>query len=83
MTLSALKVGSLLLLLILFYTGLFTSDRITWLMEVTPVIIIIPLLDCHASAIPPDSPSLYPGFLPRHHSDGWWYVHLCKGSGWF
>ena len=44
MTLSALKVGSLLLLLILFYTGLFTSDRVTWLMEVTPVIIIIPLL---------------------------------------
>ncbi|KLW80770.1 hypothetical protein SK61_03687, partial [Enterobacter sp. BIDMC100] len=33
MTLSALKAGSLLLLMILFYTGLFTSDRVTWLME--------------------------------------------------
>lgn len=41
---SGLKVGALLLLLILIYTGLYTSDRITWLMEVTPVIIIVPLL---------------------------------------
>lgn len=29
MNLSALKVGSLLLLMILIYTGLFTSDRVT------------------------------------------------------
>jgi len=41
---SGLKVGALLLLLILVYTGLMTSDRTTWLMEVTPVIIIVPLL---------------------------------------
>lgn len=41
---SALKVGALLLLLLLIYTGVYTQDRITWLMEVTPVIIIVPLL---------------------------------------
>lgn len=41
---SALKGGALLLLLALIYTGLFTADRTTWLMEVTPVIIIVPLL---------------------------------------
>ncbi len=41
---SGLKVGALLLLLILIYTGLYTADRTTWLMEVTPVIIIVPLL---------------------------------------
>lgn len=41
---SALKGGALLLLLALIYTGLFTADRTTWLMEVTPVIIIAPLL---------------------------------------
>ena len=40
----ALKGGALILLLILVYTGIFTTDRITWLMEVTPVIIIVPLL---------------------------------------
>lgn len=40
----ALKGGALLLLLILIYTGIFTADRITWLMEVTPVVIIVPLL---------------------------------------
>jgi Predicted membrane protein len=41
---SALKGGALILLLALIYTGLFTADRTTWLMEVTPVIIIVPLL---------------------------------------
>ena len=41
---SALKGGALLLLLILIYTGLFTGDRITWMMEVTPVVIVVPLL---------------------------------------
>lgn len=41
---TALKGGALLLLLILMYTGLMTSDRITWLMEVTPVAIVVPLL---------------------------------------
>lgn len=40
----ALKGGALLLLLGLIYTGLYTADRITWLMEVTPVVIIVPLL---------------------------------------
>lgn len=42
--LSSLKGGALILLLILLYTGMFTADRTTWLMEVTPVIIIVPLL---------------------------------------
>jgi putative membrane protein len=28
----------------LIYTGLFTGDRITWMMEVTPVVIVVPLL---------------------------------------
>ncbi|AGB76768.1 MULTISPECIES: DUF2238 domain-containing protein [unclassified Pseudocitrobacter] len=41
---STLKGGALILLLALIYTGLFTADRTTWLMEVTPVIIIVPLL---------------------------------------
>jgi putative membrane protein len=41
---SAFKGGALLLLLILIYTGLFTGDRVTWLMEVTPVVIVVPLL---------------------------------------
>lgn len=41
---SALKGGALLLLLFLIYTGLMTTDRITWLMEVTPVAIVVPLL---------------------------------------
>jgi len=40
----ALKIGALLLVVILVYTGMFTGDRATWLMEVTPVIIIVPLL---------------------------------------
>lgn len=41
---TALKGGALLLLLFLIYTGLMTTDRITWLMEVTPVAIVVPLL---------------------------------------
>jgi len=39
-----LKSGAFVLLLILIYTGVSTADRLTWLMEVTPVIIIVPLL---------------------------------------
>ena len=41
---SALKGGALILLLILVYTGISTGDHATWLMEVAPVIIIVPLL---------------------------------------
>lgn len=44
MTSTFLKSGAFILLLILIYTGLSTTDRLTWLMEVTPVIIIVPLL---------------------------------------
>ena len=40
----ALKGGALILLLVLIYTGVYTGDRITWLMEVTPVVIVVPLL---------------------------------------
>ncbi|MGB7800632.1 DUF2238 domain-containing protein [Buttiauxella sp.] len=44
MTSMLLKSGAFVLLLILIYTGVSTADRLTWLMEVTPVIIIVPLL---------------------------------------
>jgi len=44
MTSTFLKSGAFILLLILIYTGLSTADRLTWLMEVTPVIILVPLL---------------------------------------
>lgn len=44
MTSTLLKSGAFLLLLILIYTGISTADRVTWLMEVTPVIIIVPIL---------------------------------------
>lgn len=44
MTSTFLKSGAFILLLILIYTGLSTVDRLTWLMEVTPVIILVPLL---------------------------------------
>jgi len=40
----ALKGGALILLLVLIYTGVYTGDRITWLMEVTPVVIVVALL---------------------------------------
>ncbi|WP_242388357.1 DUF2238 domain-containing protein [Kosakonia cowanii] len=40
----ALYGAALILLLILIYTGLFTHERATWLMEVIPVMIVVPLL---------------------------------------
>lgn len=41
---NALYAGALVLLLLLIYTGLFTQDRGTWLMETLPVMIVVPLL---------------------------------------
>lgn len=41
---TALNTAALLLLLILLYTGFAAKDRTTWLMEVIPVIIVVPLL---------------------------------------
>ena len=41
---SLLKFAALLLLLIVVYTGIYAGDKITWLMEVTPVLILVPLL---------------------------------------
>ena len=58
MTSTFLKSGAFILLLILIYTGLSTADRLTWLMEVTPVIILVPvLLATHARY--PLTPLLY------------------------
>lgn len=39
-----LNTGALALTLILIYTGISAHDKLTWLMEVTPVIIVVPLL---------------------------------------
>ncbi|WP_237930980.1 DUF2238 domain-containing protein [Buttiauxella sp. S19-1] len=52
MTSTFLKSGAFILLLILIYTGFSTTDRLTWLMEVTPVIIIVPLLLATHSRFP-------------------------------
>ncbi|HCB1498228.1 TPA: DUF2238 domain-containing protein [Klebsiella michiganensis] len=41
---SGIKFAALTLLLILVYTGISAGDKLTWLMEVTPVIILVPLL---------------------------------------
>lgn len=41
---TALNTAAFLLLLILLYTGLGAKDRTTWLMEVVPVLIVVPLL---------------------------------------
>ena len=39
-----LRAGALLLSLFLVYTGVSAVEKTTWLMEVTPVIIVVPLL---------------------------------------
>ncbi|EGT0668799.1 DUF2238 domain-containing protein [Citrobacter werkmanii] len=39
-----LQSGALILALILIYTGICATEKTTWLMEVTPVIIVVPLL---------------------------------------
>lgn len=46
------NVGALLLTLILIYTGFCATEKITWLMEVTPVIIVVPLLLATAKRYP-------------------------------
>ena len=47
-----LTVAALLLTLILIYTGLSAGEKITWLMEVTPVIVVVPLLLATAKRYP-------------------------------
>lgn len=47
-----LTVGALILALILVYTGVSANDKMTWLMEVTPVIIVVPLLLATATRYP-------------------------------
>ncbi|AKE61220.1 DUF2238 domain-containing protein [Citrobacter farmeri] len=47
-----LTVAALILTLILIYTGISAGDKITWLMEVTPVIIVVPLLLATATRYP-------------------------------
>ena len=39
-----LSAGAALLALFLIYTGVNAAEKVTWLMEVTPVIIVVPLL---------------------------------------
>ena len=47
-----LNIGALILTLILIYTGFSAGEKTTWLMEVTPVIIVIPLLLTTAKRYP-------------------------------
>ncbi|HDG1674217.1 MAG: DUF2238 domain-containing protein [Kluyvera cryocrescens] len=47
-----LPVGALLLALFLVYTGVSAAEKVTWIMEVTPVIIIVPLLLLTAKRYP-------------------------------
>lgn len=47
-----LTVAALILMLILIYTGISAGEKITWLMEVTPVIIVVPLLLATAKRYP-------------------------------
>lgn len=47
-----LPAGALLLALFLVYTGINAAEKVTWLMEVTPVIIFIPLLLLTAKRYP-------------------------------
>lgn len=47
-----LPVGALLLALFLAYTGVSAAEKVTWIMEVTPVIIIVPLLLLTAKRYP-------------------------------
>lgn len=47
-----LTVAALILTLILIYTGISAGEKITWLMEVTPVIIVVPLLLATAKRYP-------------------------------
>ncbi len=71
-----LNTGALALTLILIYTGISTHDKLTWLMEVTPVIIVVPLLLATAKRYPL-TPLLYTLiFLSRHHPDGRRAIHL-------
>ncbi|ELY7488600.1 DUF2238 domain-containing protein [Cronobacter turicensis] len=49
---SGLTFAALALALILVYTGISAGDKLTWLMEVTPVIIIVPLLMATYSRYP-------------------------------
>ena len=47
-----LTVAALILTLILIYTGISAGEKITWLMEVTPVMIVVPLLLATAKRYP-------------------------------
>ena len=49
---SGLTFAALALALILIYTGISAGEKLTWLMEVTPVIIIVPLLLATRSRYP-------------------------------
>ena len=49
---SGLTFAALALALILAYTGISAGDKLTWLMEVTPVIILVPLLLATRSRYP-------------------------------
>lgn len=58
MTSTMLKGGAFILLLILIYTGINTADKMTWLMEVVPVCVVVPLL-LFTQARYPLTPLLY------------------------
>ncbi len=78
-----LNTSALTLTLILIYTGISAHDKLTWLMEVTPVIIVVPLLLATARRYPL-TPLLYTLiFLSRHHPDGRRTIHLRESPRWF
>lgn len=76
-----LPVGALLLALFLVYTGVSAAEKVTRIMEVTPVIIIVPLLLLTAKRYPL-TPALHADFLSRHYFDGRRPVYLRQSTDW-
>ena len=66
--------------LALVVSGIAPRDRLTWWLEVAPVLIGAPLLDRDRTTLPADAAAVPPRFRARAHPDGRWPLHVRRGA---
>jgi hypothetical protein len=74
-----LATGALALLAALLASGWQPYDRVTWLMEVAPVLIVLPLLAVTRRSHPL-TPLLYALIFAHARPDAGRRIHLCAGA---
>lgn len=77
-----IAIGAAVLALLLVVSGIRPFDHTTWVLEVFPILIAMPVLWATYRRFPADQSPLRADLLPRRRSYGWWRLLIRKSASW-